>query len=66
MCPPSPCSAPVCFAREDQRPSSAASGLVSFGTPEEEIAIDDSMSLTASDAEEWCGGGEAVENLGLE
>ncbi len=54
---------PVCFPREDQCPSSAASGLVSFGTSEEEIAIDDSISLTASDAEEWCVSGEEPKAL---
>lgn len=44
---------PVCFTREDQRPSLDVSGLVSFSTFEEEIAIDDSMSSTASDADKW-------------
>lgn len=41
------------FTQEDQFLSSAASRLISFGTSEEEIAVDDSMSLTASDTEEW-------------
>ncbi len=54
-------SLPVCFTREDQRPSSAANGLVSFGASEEEVIVDDSMSLTASDAEEWAGSGEEPE-----
>ncbi|KAF4104449.1 hypothetical protein G5714_015436 [Onychostoma macrolepis] len=43
---------PVCFTSEDQRPSLDASGLVSFGASEEEIAVDETVSLTASDADE--------------
>lgn len=39
------------------------SGLVSYGASEEEIANDDSMSLTASDAVEWCASGEEPEAL---
>ncbi len=53
----------MCFAREDQRSSTAACGLVSFGASEEEIAVDDSMSLTASDAEVWCASGKEPEAL---
>ncbi len=41
----------------DQGPSSAASDLVSFGTSEEDVIADDSMSLATSDAEEWGGSG---------
>ncbi len=52
---------PVCFTREDQRPSLDLSGLVSIGASEEEIAIDDSMSLTASDADECVCSGEEPE-----
>lgn len=60
-CPLSPLRlvAQVYFAQKDQCPSSAA-GLFSS---EEEIAVDDSMSLTASDAEEWCASGEEPEAL---
>lgn len=48
---------PVHFSHEDQCPSSAVSSLVSFGGSEEEAVADDSMSLTASDAEDWmCSG----------
>ncbi len=52
---------PVCFTREDQCPLSAVSGLVSFCASEEEVAIDDSMSLTASDGEERVCSGEEPE-----
>lgn len=58
---------PVCFTQEDQRPSSAASGLVSFGASEEVINVDviadNSMSLAVSDAEEWRGSGGDPEVL---
>ncbi|KAK9967878.1 hypothetical protein ABG768_002242, partial [Culter alburnus] len=43
---------PVLFARPEQRPSAEASDLVSFGGSEDEQP-DDSMSLAASEAEEW-------------
>ncbi|KAF4118984.1 hypothetical protein G5714_001035 [Onychostoma macrolepis] len=49
---------PVCFTCEDQRPLLDASGLVSFGTSEEET-----MSLMASDADEWLSGQDLVESL---
>lgn len=42
----------VCYASEDQWPPSDASGLVSFCASEEEVVVDDSMSLMASDADE--------------
>ncbi|KAK2914044.1 hypothetical protein Q8A67_002443 [Cirrhinus molitorella] len=45
---------PVLFSRPDQRPSAHASDLVSFGGSDDE-ALDDSMSLAASDAEELSG-----------
>ncbi len=51
----------MCFTREDQRTSLDTSGLVSFGASEEEIAVDDSMSLTASDTDEWVCSGEEPE-----
>ncbi|KAF4110783.1 hypothetical protein G5714_007814 [Onychostoma macrolepis] len=35
----------VCFRRKDQRPSLDPSGLVSFGASEEEITVDETMSL---------------------
>ncbi len=59
-CVPRPLISPVCFTQEDQRPSSAVIGLVYFGASEEVVTIedviaDDSMSLAASDAEEWGG-----------
>lgn len=43
----------VYFTHEDQCPSSAASGLISLCGFEKEVVPDDSMSLMASDAEEW-------------
>ncbi|KAF4114474.1 hypothetical protein G5714_004697 [Onychostoma macrolepis] len=42
---------PIFFSRPDQRPSAAASDLVSFGGSEDEV-LDDSVSLAASDAED--------------
>lgn len=51
-------SLPVCFTHEDQCPSSTASGLVSYGASEKGVVVDDSMSLTAYDAEKWAGSGE--------
>ncbi len=42
---------PVFFSRPDQRPSVAASDLVSFGGGKDE-GLDDSVSLAASDAED--------------
>ncbi len=45
---------PVFFSRADQRPSAAASDMVSFGGSEDEI-LDDSVSLAASDGEELSG-----------
>ncbi len=48
----------VFFTQEEQRSSSAASGLVSFGVSEEEITINDSMPLAPSDVEEWACSGE--------
>ncbi len=39
---------PVCFTQEDQHPSLASSGVVSFCISEEEIAVDDSMSFSPS------------------
>lgn len=47
--------------RRNKAPSSAASSLVSFGASEEEVAVKDSMSLAASDAEEWVCSGEKPE-----
>ncbi|KAK2892697.1 hypothetical protein Q8A67_012685 [Cirrhinus molitorella] len=47
-------SSPVLFSRPDQRPSAHACDLVSFGGSDDE-ALDDSMSLAASDAEEMSG-----------
>ncbi len=41
---------PVFFPRPDQRPSGAASDMVSFGLSEDE-GLDDDVSLAASDAE---------------
>lgn len=44
------------LTREDQHPSLAASGFISFGGSEYDVVTglaDDSMSLTTSDAEEW-------------
>ncbi len=32
---------PVCFTQKEQRPSSAASGLISFGMAKDEIAVDE-------------------------
>lgn len=46
-------SLPVLFTKTDQRPSIEAAGLVSFGGSEEEN--DDSLSLAASESEEWRG-----------
>ncbi len=45
---------PILFFHPDQRPSAAASDLVSFGGSECDV-MDDSMSLAASDAEEMSG-----------
>lgn len=42
------------FSHSDQRPSSGASSMVSFGGSEVDFP-DDSMLLAASDAEEWLG-----------
>lgn len=55
-----PCSASSCQCvyALDSTPSSAASRLVPFDTSEEEVAVDNSMSLTASDAEKWVCYGE--------
>ncbi|ROL44855.1 hypothetical protein DPX16_22672 [Anabarilius grahami] len=47
-------ASPVHFYCPDQRPSAIASDLVSFGGCDEK-PLDDSMSLAASDAEEWSG-----------
>ncbi len=49
---------PVCFTCMDQRPSLDASGLVSFGTSEEEIAVDETVSLMTFNAVEWVCSGE--------
>ncbi len=46
-------SPPVCVTREDKLPSLDTSGLVFFGSSEEEIAVDETGSLTAFDAEKW-------------
>ncbi|KAK2881492.1 hypothetical protein Q8A67_018760 [Cirrhinus molitorella] len=47
-------ASPVLFSCPDQRPSADASDLVSFGGSEDK-ALDDSMPLAASDAEELSG-----------
>ncbi len=44
---------PVLFTQHDQRPSEAASNMISFGVSDNEL--DDSLSLVASDAEELSG-----------
>ncbi len=44
---------PVLFTQHDQRPSEAASDMISFGVSDNEL--DDSLSLVASDAEELSG-----------
>ncbi len=44
---------PVLFTQLDQRPSAAVSDMVSFGVSDNEL--DDSLSLTASDAEKLSG-----------
>ncbi len=44
---------PVLFTQPDQRPSAAASDMISFGGSDDEM--DDSLSLAASDAEELSG-----------
>ncbi len=51
---PSPHSliSPVCFTQEDQCPSSAVSGLVSFGTSEEDVIIEDEGLLVLGSV--WC------------
>ncbi|KAL0153035.1 hypothetical protein M9458_051634, partial [Cirrhinus mrigala] len=64
-CPP---VSPVCFTQDDQHPSFAASGLVSFVASEEDVIIvdvtaDNSKSLAASDAEEWGGSSGEPEAL---
>lgn len=51
------------FSLEDQRLSSAVSGLIFFGGSEEEVAADDSISLTALDAEKWACSGEDHDTL---
>ncbi|ROK16088.1 hypothetical protein DPX16_22706 [Anabarilius grahami] len=43
---------PVRFSHPDQRPSAIVSDLVSFGGSDEK-PLDDSISIVASDAEEW-------------
>lgn len=53
----------VYFTHEDQCPSSAASGLISLCVFEEEVVPDDSMSLMASDAEEWACSSEDPDTL---
>lgn len=45
---------PVLFSRPHQRPSAIVSDLVLFGGSEED-PLDDSMSLAASDTEDWAG-----------
>ncbi|ROL48090.1 hypothetical protein DPX16_2672 [Anabarilius grahami] len=57
----------VCFCHPDQCPSAIVSDLVSFGGSDEE-PVDGSMSIVASDAEEWSGSlhDPAIEQLGLE
>ncbi len=44
---------PVLFTQHDQRPSAAASNMISFGVSDNEL--DDSLSLAASDTEELLG-----------
>ncbi len=44
---------PVLFTQLDQRPSAAASDVISFGVSDNEL--DDNLSLAASDAEELSG-----------
>ncbi len=53
------------FTQVEQHPSLGATGLVSSSTSEEEMAINNSMSLTVSDAEEWACSGEEPEALSL-
>ncbi len=44
---------PVLFTQPDQRPSAAASDMISFSASDDDM--DDSLSLAASDAEELSG-----------
>ncbi len=46
-------NSPVLFTQHDQRPSAAASDMISFGVSDNEL--DDSLSLAGSDAEELWG-----------
>lgn len=52
--PPPKEVSPVSFSCPDQCPSAIANDLVSFGGSDDE-PLDDSMSLAASDAEDWSG-----------
>ncbi|CAM4673876.1 unnamed protein product [Leuciscus chuanchicus] len=51
-------SSPVLFSRSDQRPSSDAAGLVSFGGSAE--GMDDAVSVAASESEDWSGSADPV------
>ncbi|ROL53119.1 hypothetical protein DPX16_14132 [Anabarilius grahami] len=53
---------PVLFSRPEQRPLAEASDLISFGCLEDE-PLDDSMSLAASEMEEWAGDSEDPAHL---
>lgn len=56
---------PVLFSRPEQRPSAEASDLVSFGGSEDE-PLDDSMSLAASETEDWAGDSDPAHLPSLE
>lgn len=53
---PQRAESPVLFTLKDQRPSSAASGMITFGRSNNKL---DSMSLAASESSEWVNSGDA-------
>ncbi|ROL45178.1 hypothetical protein DPX16_8307 [Anabarilius grahami] len=52
---PQRAESPVLFTRKDQHPSSAASGMITFGGSNDEL---DSMSLATSESSEWVNSGD--------
>ena len=57
-------SSPVLFSRSEQRPSSEAAGLVSFGASPDDV--DDALSMAASESEDWSGSADPAPPSQLE